>query len=136
MAQIREEDAFVQLKWRDIPIERQVLGGFLLAVLVAVPAVLWRAFVASTMWGWFMEPMGAPHIGLALAIGIRLVVVMFSTLSGRPNDRPGPWMQLAIDGLVVGRWDAFFMGATRQTLVLVVPIAIMFAIARFVLLFV
>ena len=40
----------------------------------AIPVAIWRAFVLSVLWGWFLVPMGAPAIGVALAYGLLLVV--------------------------------------------------------------
>lgn len=41
-------------------------------------AVIWRGFVLSVMWGWFLVPIGLPNIGLALAIGISATVAMMT----------------------------------------------------------
>ena len=42
--------------------------GVLVALLV--PLHFWRAFVASTLWGWFATPLGAPAVGVAHAAGL------------------------------------------------------------------
>lgn len=33
-------------------------------------AIVWRGFVLSVLWAWFLVPLGAPAIGIALAVGL------------------------------------------------------------------
>lgn len=42
-------------------------------------AEIWSSFVLSVLWNWFAVPLGAVSIGIALAIGLRLV---FACLKG------------------------------------------------------
>jgi dolichyl-phosphate-mannose--protein O-mannosyl transferase len=44
-----------------------------------VVATLWRAWVLTVLWVWFLVPLGAPAITIATAIGISLVAGMFTT---------------------------------------------------------
>lgn len=41
-------------------------------------ALVWRGLVLSIMWGWFIVPLGAPEIGVALAIGIAGTIGMIT----------------------------------------------------------
>lgn len=55
----------------------------ILLVLVAmlgiiVAAIVLRAWVLTMLWGWFVVPYGAPAIGIATAIGISLIIGMFT----------------------------------------------------------
>jgi hypothetical protein len=52
-----------------------VLIGIVGLVLLAM---VWRGFVLSILWGWFMVPLGLPNISVALAIGIAGVVGMLT----------------------------------------------------------
>lgn len=51
----------------------------LMAMLgIIVAAIMLRAWVLTVLWGWFAVPYGAPAIGIATAIGISLIVSMFT----------------------------------------------------------
>lgn len=39
-------------------------------------SILWRGFVLHILWGWFVVPLGAPHIGVAWAIGLAAIASM------------------------------------------------------------
>ena len=52
-----------------------------LALSVAV-----NGFVVSTMWNWFIVPLGAPSIGFWLAAGISLLISLFTTSQSDEND--------------------------------------------------
>lgn len=61
-----------------------VLGLALSAIMgiigLVVAAILIRAWVLVTLWGWFIPPMfvGAPEMTITTAIGISLIVGMFT----------------------------------------------------------
>jgi hypothetical protein len=55
-----------------------ILGVLGTVVLMA----LFRAFVFTYLWGWFIVPLGAPHIGIAHAMGLALIVGL---LTARPD---------------------------------------------------
>lgn len=51
-----------------------VLGG----IAVFVAGVLWRGYVLSILWAWFLVPtLGAPQIGVAQALGVSLTAQVF-----------------------------------------------------------
>lgn len=46
----------------------------LLMICVVIPALLmWQGWAVSTLWGWFVVPLGLPAIGIAAAAGLCLV---------------------------------------------------------------
>jgi hypothetical protein len=49
-----------------------------LAMALAAPLLIWRAFVSWKLWSWFEIPMGAPTIGLVQILG--LVILLRSLL--------------------------------------------------------
>lgn len=51
----------------------------LLAVL-GVPALLWRGYVLTILWGWFIVPLfGVPALSIPLAIGLSLTVAFLTS---------------------------------------------------------
>lgn len=49
------------------------------ALVMLVPVALWRGYVLSILWGWFIVPtFGAPALSLVMAIGLAIVVGMFT----------------------------------------------------------
>lgn len=56
----------------------QTFLAFLGAIaLIPLLAVL-RGLVLSTLWRWFLVPLGAPAIGITGAIGISVIVAMLT----------------------------------------------------------
>jgi hypothetical protein len=48
---------------------------FLFLILLTVPfSLILNGWVLSTLWGWFVTPLGAPIISLPNAIGLSLIV--------------------------------------------------------------
>jgi uncharacterized membrane protein len=46
-----------------------------IAVLVSIPATaIWRGYVLTVMWAWFVMPLGARPLGVAHAIGLAMLV--------------------------------------------------------------
>lgn len=45
---------------------------------IVVAAIVLRAWVLTVLWAWFAVPYGAPEIGIPTAIGISLIVGMFT----------------------------------------------------------
>lgn len=63
----------------------------LLLALVVVPvqvliAVFWGGYVCSTLWAWFIVPLGAPAISYLHAVGIGTVLSSFLGARGLPSD--------------------------------------------------
>jgi len=45
---------------------------------LAIPASAWFAYVAMRMWAWFAEPLGAPHLSVVRAMGLGMLVTMYT----------------------------------------------------------
>lgn len=52
---------------------------FVGVVVYVAAAVLFRGWVISVMWTWFVVPFGLPSIGVVWAIGLSCMVGMFIT---------------------------------------------------------
>ena len=48
------------------------------SLLFTVLGVLWRGYVLSFLWGWFMVPLGVRPIGVAASIGLSVLVGMLA----------------------------------------------------------
>ena len=42
--------------------------------LLAFPASLWAGYVVSILWGWYLEPIGAPHLSVMRAVGLSVIL--------------------------------------------------------------
>jgi len=52
---------------------------FVLAVAVASLGIVWRGWVMTKLWAWFVVPVfGLPALGLAAAIGLSLTIGFFT----------------------------------------------------------
>jgi hypothetical protein len=63
-----------------------VLIALVLILIVLIPGILWRAYVLSTLWGWFLVPLGVMDIEMAQAYGIALLVAMLTYEHTRSAD--------------------------------------------------
>ena len=62
-----------------------LFGALGLPVLIALSA-LWRGYVLSVLWGWFVVPaFGLPALSVPLAIGLSLIV-SFLTMHKTGNE--------------------------------------------------
>jgi len=60
--------------------------AFLITLLLLVPAMIWRGFVLSIIWNWFMVPIfNLPSLGIAAAIGVALVIQVFNGIEIENN---------------------------------------------------
>jgi hypothetical protein len=51
------------------------MGESLIAMVLAIPAAIWNAFVLKMLWGWFVAPIfHLPTLTIPVAIGISLIV--------------------------------------------------------------
>ena len=94
--------------------ERAVLI-FLVGIGGLVGTSLLRGLVLCKLWAWFLvEPFGFPAIGVALAIGLSLLVSLMTWHGTRPQDKQdgGAWA-IVLVGLLTGLVTsclALFMG--------------------------
>jgi len=61
---------------------------------------LYRGFVLSLCWVWFVVPFGAPAISIAHAMGISLVVGFLTSQSGKKPDPDDEFAEVLMRGLV------------------------------------
>ena len=64
---------------------------FLGGLALAATAILVGGFAVSTMWGWFIVPLGAPAMSLAHGYGLSLFVTLFTQpllIQSRVKDDP------------------------------------------------
>lgn len=50
----------------------------LMLIGLIVTGVVLRGWAISTLWGWFLVPIGAPAIGINTAIGIAVIIGLFT----------------------------------------------------------
>lgn len=67
----------------------KMLAG--LSVLFGVPALVaafavWRGYILSILWGWFLVPLGVSPITIPLAIGFSLIVGYFTNAMSKRKD--------------------------------------------------
>ena len=48
------------------------------SISFAVLASIFRGWVLTILWDWFIVPLGVPHIGIATALGIVIIVNMLT----------------------------------------------------------
>jgi len=61
---------------------------------------LYRGFVLSLCWVWFVVPFGTPAISIAHAMGISLVVGFLTSKSGKKPDTDDEFAEVLMRGLV------------------------------------
>jgi hypothetical protein len=61
---------------REIKMSFLIIGLSMIGIVVA--AILMRAWVFTILWSWFAVPYGLPAISIASAVGIALIVGMFT----------------------------------------------------------
>jgi hypothetical protein len=90
--------------------------------VVGIPALmvvgtLWFGYVLSTVWGWYVVPLGAPSINWAAASGLSGVVGMFRMGTSLGQSKEGETVRDAVKK-VVSHWlaYAFVLGIGRVTL--------------------
>lgn len=56
--------------------------------LAVIPlAVMWKGFVLAKLWGWFLvDKFGLPALTIAQAIGLAIVVGMFSYIRAKDDE--------------------------------------------------
>lgn len=51
---------------------------FLILLSTLIVSIILRGWVLSTLWAWFLVPIGAPAIGIATALGISVIIGLFT----------------------------------------------------------
>lgn len=62
---------------------------FLLSMVLVLPFAAWYGFVVSTLWRWFVVPLGVVHVGVWEAAGVFLLVrlLTFDSTLDRDDER-------------------------------------------------
>jgi len=56
-------------------------------LLLVIPSMIWRGFVFSVLWSWFMvTSFSLPELGVAAAIGVAVVAGMLTANTNDGND--------------------------------------------------
>jgi hypothetical protein len=54
------------------------IAGWIILILMGIPVMLYRGLVLSSLWLWFVVPLGIKPIGIAQAIGISMTIALFT----------------------------------------------------------
>lgn len=54
---------------------------------LSLAAVLWRAFVFTKLWTWFVAPLGLPELGMPHALGIMLAIGFLRSTREKEPDK-------------------------------------------------
>jgi len=89
---------------------------FLVLFCVITPLLLlWQGWSISTLWNWFVAPLGAPEIGIVTATGLALVVGALRMRKSKNRDETNADRYEAIASLVIVPPAAVFMGWIIKT---------------------
>ena len=78
---------------------RKLFVGILLFLLLDIPLVIFRGFVLSQLWLWFLVPVGVSPISVVNAIGISIVIGFFTYGFAKDpdlTDKTKEWWERAI----------------------------------------
>lgn len=77
--------------------------AFIALLIVDIPAIIFRGFVLTQLWGWFVVPLGADRLGIAHALGLSLMLGIFFAHIATKNDvknSDNEWYVQAIGTLI------------------------------------
>lgn len=89
-----------------------ILGGVVGFVALIALLAIFGAFTISTLWAWFMVPLGVKSVGLAHAYGLSILVQVFMSTRGLATDTKNVIVQgvvLNIFALLFGYIAVSFM---------------------------
>jgi len=75
--------------------------ALLLALLLIVPVTIFRGYVLSQLWHWFVVPLGVTDIGIAWAIGLSVLVTLFTFRYDIQTDKDMQGWTGAIVGFII-----------------------------------
>lgn len=76
----------------------RILGYATTTVILAVISSIWRGYVLSVIWRWFMvAAFGVPQLGIATAIGLSLIVSFLTDKVDRHTNEKS-WGELLAEG--------------------------------------
>ena len=59
------------------------------ALILFIPSILFSGWVVMLLWGWFIVPLGMPEVGLALALGISVLVSAITPVNYHLMEKEG-----------------------------------------------
>lgn len=84
----------------------QMVFGLVAAIVADIPLILFRGWVATKLWFWFVVPLGLVPIGVIQATGIVWLITM---LVARPLTAEAPHMyapEMTLVAQSAARWFA------------------------------
>jgi len=79
------------------------IGAYAFGLLIALPVLLWQAFVVHKLWIWYAQPAGLPAVAFASVVGFlliwRAVTYRQEKIDGKPKEKEETWTVVA-NGLV------------------------------------
>ena len=71
-------------------------------VIMVLPVALWRGFVLTKLWAWFIVPtFGLPMLTMIPAIGLSLVVGMFIPYNKTEDSKEYAWDNYLTNGFLL-----------------------------------
>lgn len=80
-------------------------------VAVMIVLALFGAFTISTLWGWFVVPLGVKSVTMAHAYGLSTVVTVFMSMRGLQGNDSG---QVLVGGIMLNIFALIFGGIALQ----------------------
>lgn len=70
-----------------------IIFAFLILLALDIPIVIFRGFILAKLWGWFIVPLGVMQIGIAHAIGLSILISVFTWKNEKTpkDDDDSPW---------------------------------------------
>lgn len=70
------------------PTPLELVGQFTISISLFALSFVARAWAISTLWNWFVAaPFNAPHLTLLMAVGVSMVVNIFTANLGKKIDQ-------------------------------------------------
>lgn len=94
------------------------VGGAVIAIPVLVPVIggllVWRGYVLSILWGWFVVPMGVMPLSAAHAAGLCLGYAFMGGYRESKLEHPWKWLMwswiVPAGSLAIGYVVRWYMG--------------------------
>lgn len=84
----------------------EALIGCLLLLITVPLSAIWRGYILSILWGWFIvSTFEAPPLGVAAAIGVSLVISYLTKQNDEYKDESKSQMERVIQSIVYAFLD-------------------------------
>lgn len=83
------------------------VGFVVLAVVLLIISALITGWAVSTLWGWFIVPLGVEDITYIHAIGVAIFIGMFTNSASENSDKDNEWLAKAVAKLL---WPVLAVG--------------------------